>query len=548
MKIQRRILTGFSVWAIGLGAVAGCSDPFPPDTTDHGLEDCGASEEWIMDAGGAYVQTPELGMFKPLPHPTTECPFYRGGWQNFLRATQPVDDSGKPALVTSAYPTIDGVFTSKISHPANRAYLGDIKQAGLREILIDQNGNSLYYSIQVNPGFASFIHENKLETSAAIQAYPNDPALKNLFFPAGVAEFKAAWQVVEGDAAAIADQTKDYVSFTTTVPTIHAVPDPKTGMQTIVENRDQPRSVTVRLLAVHVVFTLPGHPEFIWASFEHTKGAPDAAAIDGQRDLAPILVDKDLTQPVSMKDGFALYKTGTPGNKANNSIGEAALHLDETLQKFIDPATNQPQQTSIFRVFQGSKSNTDEPDQAITSLNHNVEAIFKKAGADGMNILPPGDKRQFYRLVGGQWMDQPEFFHVNFPIQNDDTNPYAQDPNSDADVAAGMHGVGLSKFTAAIKADGSDSPYSILAGEDRMSSTAMESFTQNAGNFNNCFTCHNTQAINTNGVPVLRQPGSVKLLDPGLLNVSHILSQFVLEDCGANVVTDSTGSRAVCTP
>jgi len=143
-------------------------------------------------------------------------------------------------------------------------------------------------------------------------------------------------------------------------------------------------------------------------------------------------------------------------------------------------------------------------------------------------------------------MDKPEFFHIDFPIQNDATNPFALEPKSDADVAAGGHGVGLSKFTDAIKTDGSDSPYSILAGEDRMSSVAMESFTQPAGNFNNCFTCHNTQAINTNGVPLVRQPGSVKLLDPGLLNVSHVVSQFVLEDCGSNVVTDSTGTRAVC--
>jgi len=296
------------------------------------------------------------------------------------------------------------------------------------------------------------------------------------------------------------------------------------------------------------VFTLPGHPEFIWASFEHTRGAPDAASVDGHRDLAPILVDSDLTHPVSMADGFALYKAGTPGNKANNSIKESDLHLDEVAQKFMDPNNpGMPAQTSIFRVFQGSKSNTNEPDQAITSLNHNVEAIFKKAGTDGMNILPPGDKRQFYRLVGGQWMDQPQFFHVDFPIQNDESNPYAQTPNSDADVAAGGYGVGLSKFKASIEKEGSDSQYSILAGEDRMSSTAMESFTQNAGNFNNCFTCHNTQAINTNGVPSVRQPGTAaKLLDPGLLNVSHIISQFVLEDCGSNVVMESTGARVSC--
>ena len=71
-----------------------------------------------------------------------------------------------------------------------------------------------------------------------------------------------------------------------------------------------------------------------------------------------------------------------------------------------------------------------------------------------------------------------------------------------------------------------------------MSSTAMESFTQPQGAFNNCFTSHNTEAINANGVPVPAQGGTLQLLPPGMLNVSHLISEFVLEECGegANVM------------
>jgi len=65
-------------------------------------------------------------------------------------------------------------------------------------------------------------------------------------------------------------------------------------------------------------------------------------------------------------------------------------------------------------------------------------------------------------------------------------------------------------------------PYSILAGEDRMSSTAMESFTQAEGTFENCFRCHDTHAITANGVPLYANKDGVKLLDPGPLNVSHV--------------------------
>jgi hypothetical protein len=548
MKTQRHTLIGLSAWALGLTALVGCNDPFKPDTTDHKLEDCAASEDWLIDSNGGYVQTPAVEMFKPLPHPTTECPFYRGGWQNFLIATQP-DATGKPALVTDQFPAADTIFTPKNAPTGTLSYLGDVKQAGLRETLIDQKGNTLYYSIEVNPAFADFIKQNGLTTSKAIQAYPQTNP--NLFFPPGVAEFKAAWQLVEGDQAAIDAATEKYISFKTTIPTLRQTTDAN-GNKQIIEDRTVPIQATVRLLAVHVVFTLPGHPEFIWASFEHTTGTPDSGAADGHRDLAPTFeganpkdTDKTnhlVTTPAATAGNYLLYKNGTPVNASNASISENNLNL--VGQKFMDPSGG-PQSTPIYRMFPASKSNTTDPDDAVTSLNHNVEAVFIKA--TNVSALPSYDKRGYYRLVGAQWMDQPKFFRSDFPIQNDETNPYALTPNSNEDIMNGRIAVGLDKFSADIQTNGSDSPYSILAGEDRMSSTAMESFTQAPGNFNNCFTCHNTEAINANGVPTKRQPGSVNLLNPGLLNVSHVISNFILEDCGGNVMPDGSGQKqAVC--
>ncbi len=339
-------------------------------------------------------------MFKPLPHPTTECPFYRGGWQNFLIATQP-DSTGKPALVTDLFPAADAIFTPKNAPTGTLSYLGDVKQAGLRETLIDQNGNTLYYSIEVNPAFADFIKQNGLTTSKAIQAYPT--ATPNLFFPPGVAEFKAAWQLVEGDQATIDAATQNYISFKTTIPTLRQTTDAN-GNKQIIEDRTVPISATVRLLAIHVVFTLPGHPEFIWASFEHTTGPPDSGAADGHRDLAPTFeganpsdADKTnhlVTTPAAMAGNYLLYKDGTPVNASNASISENSLNL--TGQKFMDPSGG-PQTTPIYRMFPASKSNTTDPDDAVTSLNHNVESGVHRRHQHGRaaelrqaRLLPPG--------------------------------------------------------------------------------------------------------------------------------------------------------------
>lgn len=81
--------------------------------------------------------------------------------------------------------------------------------------------------------------------------------------------------------------------------------------------------------------------------------------------------------------------------------------------------------------------------------------------------------------------------------------------------------------------NGTDSPFSILGGEDRLSSTAMKSFTQSPVSFPNCFSCHNTEPITANGVPASRDSQSpVIIAKPALINVSHLFSDFVMAECG----------------
>lgn len=136
-------------------------------------------------------------------------------------------------------------------------------------------------------------------------------------------------------------------------------------------------------------------------------------------------------------------------------------------------------------------------------------------------------------------------------MQNDKTSPMVQ-PGMHVDQDGHLVGpVDLTTFLTAIGTDGSDDPYSILAGEDRMSSTAMETFSQEPTGFFNCFQCHNTEATTSqgapytipgyNGAPGLNGTGVVKLLAPGLLNVSHILTEFIRDDC-KTLIADPNGS------
>lgn len=575
---------------------ASCTDPtnFRPaaQSEDAGApvvanEDCPASAEW-------FPTTPPVRMFLPTAHPDTECPFYRGAYQNFLLATQP-QPNGDPAIVS--YPTIDDAFVGAPHAPRNtaqRAWLGAVRQAGERQVLVDQDHHTLYYGIHMNQAFVDFIRANNLQTINGILQV--DPYLS---FPPGLVEFKTAWKDIDpGDfpggvvppPGGYAGDPGDYSNYITTkawVPTLSQ--DPTTGI--LVEDPNHPRLIKVALVALHSVYTVPGHPEFVWGSVQHVnvraidqtasavQGAPMSGAPDDQPDTPalPVITEPDGgpgdpnnldVTTVLGQSKFLLYAAGTPENAANHAYTNQELQLDPSTQSFPG------QQTSIYRMFPGSKSQQLGPDTAIISLNQNLAAIAAQQSASGAL-----DVRSNYRIVAAVWMDKPALFGLGangqgISIQNDDgTNPLILDALTDGGIhpelnegsfcgtpigpngASGDTPAGQTGNTVpgcvtradvlasgpspqqAIEQDlltsGTDSPFSILGGEDRLSSTSMESFTQSPNSFPNCFSCHNTQPITTNGTPTYRDPTTQVLLPrPALINVSHLFSEFILRECG----------------
>lgn len=571
--------------------LASCKDPIPGFTakpvstqsaTDSGPrspavnEDCPVGDDW-------FPVTAPVRMFVPAPHPDTECPFYRGAYQSFLVATQP-DANGDPALVH--YATIDDAFVSATPHAvrntSGRAWLGTVRQAGRREILIDQNGHTLYYGMHMNQAFVDFIKANNLQTVQGI--WNVDP---NLSFPPGLLELKSAWIDIDpGDfpGGRVPPPTNDpndgsdpgdYSNYITTMAWVpHLSQDAATGR--IIENPNQPRLIKVALVALHAVYTLPGHPEFVWGTIQHANlhgvdalatavqgGATVTGAPDSQPDttqLPDLAHDPDnihVSTAVSPYS-YLLYKGGTPENMANAAYADSQLQFDEATQSFKNPPT------SVYRMFPGSKSQQIGPDSAVVSLDANLTALATKQAASAGGKI---DVRLNYHLVAAIWMDKPGFFAPNETLENDASNPlYVGAVNGNvfpalnegktcgtplgpgggsgdvpgaantvpgcvtrADVLSASGKSPADLVTDDLLANGTDSPFSILGGEDRLSSTAMETFTQAADAFPNCFSCHNTQPVTVNGTPQARDPTSTLVLTkPALINVSHLFSEFVM--------------------
>jgi hypothetical protein len=433
---------------------------------------CDADPKWLPQTAQPDDKNPNS--------PDVDCPFYQAAWQHFLFATQPgangdpdffsykniTDLFGRTAGPLFAQPLSDRMLSLSLrvaERPhdgpvAGQKFVGsavtgpDVFQAGVRGLLIDQKGRPIYYGIHVNQNFDDFLTASNLKTTVGLLFAPSD-----LTFPKSVVELKSAWQIVDD-----ANPPKNYITAKATVPVL------KLQNGQIVPQKDNPRTVTVALLALHVVFVLAGHPEFIWSTFEHVD------PVTGATDLTPSGVANPTGNPATddikgKEKDFILYKSNTPASQANTAIVTdqplgSPIQFDEATQTFKTTAGGVAQ-TSIYRMFPGSKSDVVAVDDEVVAVNNSVG-----------NLFPAADIRRNYRLAGGVWLQKPESFKLNVGPFDDST----------------------------------------LQGENRLSGMAMESFTQDR----NCLACHNTTTVknDTTNKPII----SAKLL-----NVSHVLSKFL---------------------
>lgn len=446
----------------------------------------------VCDGDGAWLQANFQASHGAIPDGTADCAFYQAAWQHFLEATEGPDPKQVAFL---KYPDVAGLFGAAATplSPVQKSGMGTaalkvvqlpndpsgtklaafdagVRQAGNPQgILVDRNGNPIFYSIHVNPAFQSFTTVNHLVTADQLRNAPptlaiNDGAPGSDGKPVklGVAEYKAAWQIVEDSAHA----PNGFITQVALVPTIHRNGDALTL------DAAHPRQVTLALISFHVAFTLDNHPEMIWATFEHL--AADSTADKPFSDVAPSAVSRPPAAPVisNPERNYTLFAANSAVAQANAPADPHAF--DEASQKFKSP-------TPIYRVYPGSKVNEDDVDDAIVALDKWMA-----------NHVPTLDVRRNYRLIGAVWLKKPGMFAPGKHFFNKDGQS-----SDDADA--------------------------MLSGEAALSSTAMESFTQAPDSQPHCFSCHDTALVRSSPAP-----GKV-LVTAKEVNVSHVMSRFLSE-------------------
>lgn len=141
-------------------------------------------------------------------------------------------------------------------------------------VVMAQNGSLVYYALQVNDVYAYFLTGQKGGQISAT-TFPTTPAALNSIeafalthsktFPdanALAVELKSAWVEATGL------DTSKYVTMNATIPTYDKVSPTQW-------NANGTRQAQLALVGMHVVGSAAGHPEMIWATFEHVNNTRD---------------------------------------------------------------------------------------------------------------------------------------------------------------------------------------------------------------------------------------------------------------------------------
>lgn len=369
------------------------------------------------------------------------CEFNAWAWQTFLWITQ--EEKGQPRFLNYPSPyEFLGIESREVLKPhTGHTVFDEIAQAGPDGILVDQNGNVVYYSQYLNPEWVQFIKSNKLMVPAVVQAM--DP---NTEFPINAVEYKASWRIVEEG-----EDTSNVFTMK------HDVYGLKNQAGKIVVDTNNIRNVELALVGMHIAGVVKNHPEMIWATFEHNKNSPVVPAV-----FTPSTVIAD-------SGDYTFFDTDPPQTTPAmsntyagcniNYVASPYMKLDEANQK-LSPITQ-----VCLQYKNGSMENYDlSPDPDInksvqSSIDGNQKSIIELNGIVQKNLSEENSLWANYHEVGSIW-----FIHDNA-------------------LKPGM----------TLQTDFDQEGKQFLIGSLALSNSTIETYTQFASTQNNCFRCHNTE-------------------------------------------------------
>jgi hypothetical protein len=311
-------------------------------------------------------------------------------------------------------------------------------------VLIAQTGSLVYYVTMVNDVYAYFLTGTKDGQINTNNQFPTTQSDLNQ-----ITTFAAAHGKTFVDPNALAIEVKSswveagglpnlnsYITMTATVPT-YDQSDPLNW----VPNGE--KTVEMALVGIHVVGSTAGHPEMIWATFEHFGNTPNAAYTYNTSG-GP----KTIAQSTSGTWLFAENNAAAPFNVARQQYKTPNICVTSSTPGMCGTTGSIGPSNALRSKVWGAASNLSPNPIDGSAAASNTEIISINNSILGQ--MPAGDVRNNYFMMGATWTIG------------------GASPNGSNQV-----------------------------GTNRLANTTMETFQQGADNTttngsSNCFFCHTT--------------------------------------------------------
>ena len=263
-------------------------------------------------------------------------------------------------------------------------------QAGGNGVLQAQNGSLVYYATMVNDVFAYFATGTKnggiTPTPTQFPTTQTDLTKITTFatahgktFPdpnALAIEVKSSWVEAAG-----LPNLSSYITMTATIPTYNQ----SNPIQWIPDGQ---KTVQLALVGIHVVGSTAGHPEMVWATFEHFANSPRAT----------YSYTNTSNQTITVSQNTA----ATWLFSANNSSGPFnVLHMHFVPPNIESVSANPPNPPPPFTISPSDTLRVKPWGMDGTNAGSNSEIISMNNHVIGM--IASGDVRNNYVMTGATW-------------------------------------------------------------------------------------------------------------------------------------------------
>jgi hypothetical protein len=294
---------------------------------------------------------------------------------------------------------------------------GEADTNGVLEAQAAAGGSLIYYATVVNDVYAyyatgvadgkiSLANDGICTPSGGSPCFPTTGAQLSqiVSFAAGhttfpdanalAIEVKSAWI-----AAAGLPNLGSYITMNATIPTYNPSVPPPAGTTTLTTTGQ--KTVQLALVAMHVVGSAAGHPEMIWATFEHVNNTPAATYSYINTSNATVAVNQNVSLVPTIGGASApwLFSSTSATSFNNQNMSSNAFSSPATITA-NGSGTISPSNTIRWKAFGAASDVRPNPADASTAAS-NTEIIAINNNVQSM--LGSGDVRGNYILTGATW-------------------------------------------------------------------------------------------------------------------------------------------------